>query len=229
LTGVGKQGHIANAVQRNVPYVGSFISLTGSVVRLMVIKMTDYHTRWWDSNVQPACDLDPGRADRGWNWPRIRLRTGLLSSVARKPARSYVLGIPYPPDHIVPCGMLLQVPCAAFDQANRNGFFIWYLADAPKSFLLQLVAPRLIPKACASILVDIAICDSFAEGFDGRIGLHAAPAGGQRLFSWYQKIGMINLPISKPIPINFRINDGRYFYHDEISAQTASNGLDQYR
>lgn len=88
-----------------------------------------------------------------------------------------------------------------------------------------------VPKLLMQIAIDVAITHSFQSGHDGRIGLHAAPAGEGALVRKYEHdCGMIRLPVDAPLPLGFRRlmapNRGRYFYHSEDTALAASRRLD---
>lgn len=57
-------------------------------------------------------------------------------------------------------------------------------------------------------------------GLRGRIGLHAAVAGGTSLLSVYVACGLVNLPVSAESPVGVnRKNDGRFFFADETHAE----------
>jgi hypothetical protein len=96
--------------------------------------------------------------------------------------------------------------------------------------------------------MDVALTESYNRRLTGRLGLHAAPRGGDKLLNWYESPGgggMKRLPPTSALPAGARSaigrvklmirgnlrtrNDGRYFYHDETSAFTASRGMDHCR
>ncbi len=86
-----------------------------------------------------------------------------------------------------------------------------------------------------AIGMDVAITHSYNCGLSGLIGLHADEEGGDALMKWYgapQKGGMSSLPKGQPLPPGVRRlrgNDGRYFYHDDATASSASKRMDIYR
>ena len=84
--------------------------------------------------------------------------------------------------------------------------------------------------ALGRVLLDIAIVLSQNAGFDGKIGLHAAAAGGEALLAMYENCGLTRLPAvaTLPQPIH-RNNDGRYFYADEVVAEFLAGLLDAHR
>jgi hypothetical protein len=86
------------------------------------------------------------------------------------------------------------------------------------------------PPALGRALLDNAIVLSQHAGSAGRIGLHAAPAGGQALVQLYENCGLTLLPSDVPLPSGIRgKNDGRYLYADEIKAELLARLLDPRR
>jgi hypothetical protein len=78
--------------------------------------------------------------------------------------------------------------------------------------------------------LDDAIVLSQNAGLAGRIGLHAAAAGGAALLNVYARCGLINLPAGAEMPPEVRRkNDGRFFYADENQAETLARMLDPSR
>jgi hypothetical protein len=117
---------------------------------------------------------------------------------------------------------------------ERESVFLWYLSPAPEEFF-QSGRGRVLecfPKALMAVGMDMAITHSYNVMRRGRVGLHAAPKGGQALFDWYSdpaRGGMISIPPAGRLAGGWRRNDGRYFYHDEITAFTVSRRLDSLR
>jgi hypothetical protein len=86
------------------------------------------------------------------------------------------------------------------------------------------------PPRLARVLLDSAIVLSQNAGLAGRIGLHAAPAGGTSLLKVYDKCGLINLSAKAPLPPHVRHkNDGRFFYADAELAEALAAQLDHAR
>jgi hypothetical protein len=86
------------------------------------------------------------------------------------------------------------------------------------------------PPALARVFLDNAIVLSLGAGLGGRIGLHAAGAGGPNLFAVYVKCGLSNLPAAAMLPKSIRRkNDGRFFYADERIAQILAEMRDPDR
>ena len=67
-------------------------------------------------------------------------------------------------------------------------------------------------------------------GLAGRIGLHAATAGGDALLALYRRCGLVHLPADAALPpLVRRPNDGRYFYAHERLAEALAAALDASR
>jgi hypothetical protein len=80
------------------------------------------------------------------------------------------------------------------------------------------------------VLLDSAIVLSQNAGLAGRIGLHAAAAGGNGLLAVYSHLGLIRLPAAIALPPSVRRpNDGRFFYADEPTAEALAAALDASR
>jgi hypothetical protein len=133
----------------------------------------------------------------------------------------------------VPAGLvLLSQGYPALDDRREHSVFLWYLTAAPMEALQNLkvsVKPRLL-----ETLVDIALVVSEAQGYSGKIGLHAADKAGnpaaQRLLESYQtRCGLLSLPPDAKMPSMARRNDGRYFYTTPLVAQKLMAALDHLR
>jgi hypothetical protein len=80
------------------------------------------------------------------------------------------------------------------------------------------------------LLLDNAIVLSQNAGLGGRIGLHAATAGGDGLLAVYGRCGLLRLPATRPLPpLIRRANDGRFFYTDGGVAESLAAALDPSR
>lgn len=67
-------------------------------------------------------------------------------------------------------------------------------------------------------------------GLGGRIGLHAAAAGGRTLMTVYAGCGLVNLAATAQLPAGVgRKNDGRFFVADEPHAEAVAALLDPRR
>lgn len=202
-----------------------------SDVPLRVAKMGMVHAEWWDANIQPKIDRDSTRADAAWNWPLIFRATTAIAKFARQDPASYVVGIELPNNGFLPCAMIQLVQrYRDLRRPNLDAVFLWYLSDAPRSALLEsrLVSDDMTPRLLGTLSLDVALTVSFNGKMNGRVGLHAAKEGGDRLVNWY--LGRNMERVSRTASISgFRRNDGRYFVYDEGRALQASQELDMYR
>lgn len=115
-----------------------------------------------------------------------------------------------------------------------SSVFVWYVTRAPDSALMEQlgVGPARLPRMLMTLALDCAVTRSFNLSLRGRVGLHAASEGGDDLVGKYLSMGMLRLPMDRPLPFGYRWmigNDGRYFYHDEASALRQSRLLDRLR
>lgn len=96
--------------------------------------------------------------------------------------------------------------------------YLWYLSGAPAA---AVAARGARPKMITAAALDIALTVSMNGPARGRLWLHAAPEGGQKLMDWYRARGLENVPPGIKLPgprISERINDGRYFCVSEARA-----------
>jgi hypothetical protein len=131
----------------------------------------------------------------------------------------------------LPCAMVLMVRrYAAFDGSPAPAGYVWFLSTAPREALRPHLPDADVPKALGQAALDVAITESFFAGRSGRIGLHAAAEGGDRLLDWYvQGRKMQRFPAAKPMPTVARVNDGRYLFYTAQAAYAASKALDSFR
>lgn len=107
--------------------------------------------------------------------------------------------------------------------------FVWFISAAD-SGVLQADFGMSDPPALARVLLDNAIVLSQNLSLDGRIGLHAAAAGGSGLLKVYKNCGLTQLPAGATLPAGVRRkNDGRFFYADETTAEVLARVLDPSR
>ncbi|HEV7241629.1 MAG TPA: hypothetical protein VGQ36_20525 [Thermoanaerobaculia bacterium] len=174
------------------------------------------------------------QADKGWRWPLKWAETVLIGGLLRQQPRGFVVGVQPDERSFVPCiimSMVEDYPHLA-DNA-KSSLFVWFVSRAPDAYLRTALHAEsdAVPKLLMQIAVDVAITHSFHLGHEGRIGLHAAPAGEAPLIRKYeQDCGMVRLPEDVALPVGFRKlmapNRGRYFYHSEDTALAASRRLD---
>jgi hypothetical protein len=218
-------------------HVSKIATRTGSLLPVRVSQMTSDHAKYWDEHVQVR--IGHRRADKGWRWPLIRLTALLGGSALLQRPRAFVVGIESGL-RFQPCIMLLLVErYPALHDRERDSVFVWYLSPAPTSYFTQHLhypeedSPR--ESHLMAVGMDVAITHSYNCGLSGLVGLHADKSGGGALMQWYQapqKGGMSVLPKTRRLPFGLRRvpgNDGRYFYHDESTARSASDRMDFYR
>lgn len=206
-------------------------SAAGGWVDVFATTLTPSIVGWWDQELQPAIDAR-GLADAGWNWP-------LLATLARSPLflpqslHAVAVGVAWE-SGFIPCVLLLVA--RNYPHLPNHGLtstYLWYLSTAVQGSLQNHLPPSHVPKSLGRLGLDWALTESFNRQQRGRLGLHADLSGGNRLFTWYAKQGMINLPQAARLPLGIRRfvvpNDGRYFYYDTPSAVAQSQSLDGWR
>ena len=198
--------------------------------------MTKDHAEYWDEHVQPRIDRDhPERADQAWDWPVIWRFIRWLGKGLRQEPMTLTLDVELSDGRLIPCGMFAGMLSYPFPvRPDAKSCFVWFMTAAPPEVLPKLLgcsaadAPRRLTRFC----LDIGLTLSFRRGHDGRVWLHASPAGA-RLPAWYEEQGMANLMQQVKLPFGPRAllkpNDGRYFYYDEPRAVDASKALDEFR
>lgn len=205
-------------------------------VPIEVVPMTADYAAFWHQAIQPFTETAAvPRADRRWHW-------GLLFHAARflPRARCYCVTTPAPSGDSVPAGMLLVIGDYPWLRSRRyKSTFLWFLAAAPDSAMTALGITD--PPSLGRALVDTSIVDSYRSGHDGRIGLHAAPSGGVRLFDFYKNAcNLLNLPRFLVLPLSAAsvqqtlanlpvANDGRFFYTDNACATSFINHWSHWR
>jgi hypothetical protein len=107
--------------------------------------------------------------------------------------------------------------------------FVWFISAAD-SALLQSDFRMSQPPALGRVLLDNAIILSQNARLEGRIGLHAAAAGGRVLVNIYIACGLTRLAAAAKLPLGVkRKNDGRFFFADETQAEAMAAMLDPSR
>ena len=194
----------------------------------------------WDAHVQPHIrDAREFRFDRKWQWASLlkfhQVQEAIIGLAgARRAADVRLLqafaeradGTAFPVGQV-----LLACGFPFIRDWDAPSIFLWYLAAAPRQALhaaglapdLKLMRP----------LVDIAVQESYASGFEGRVGLHAARsrwnlAANRDLYNRYRHIGLAPLPGGLRASVGRR-NDRRYFYLDAPLALDFARRLDYLR
>lgn len=101
--------------------------------------------------------------------------------------------------------------------------------DFSRKIIIFCIKTQFSSRNSNFIQLDAAIVASIEAGFEGRLLLHADPAGGQELFDYYTYFGLKSLDASLPIDILRATNDGRYFYADEKTAAYIVRRNKRYR
>lgn len=194
--------------------------------------------RWWNTNMQPVINRDgpaQQRADVDWNW--VIFAGGYLDGTAtlgRQRFLALTMGV-QSATGFIPVGLLCLVLHAShLPDQNQRSVYVLYLADAPRSALTSWLTIAEIPKPIAKALLNVALCEAIARKWEGRLGLYAADEGGTKLFDFYIKRHMHNLPQSTRIPkrlveLKEAPNTGRFFYYVTPNAFIASSELDCWR
>ena len=197
---------------------------------------------YWDNTIQPFIKIDKNRTvDKNWVWPRLFRWQNFIARALGQSLVSIAVGIEDNKcDTFLPIGLILLVKkYYALHDTNKQASFVWFMSTAPKTFLSNMLGNQNVPEKIGSAMLDTAISLSFNSSLMGRIGLHAAPPGGQWLFDWYLNEGLKNLDKNKKLPSGRGIiqffkqplsgNDGRYFYTDQQAALAKSRHLDIFR
>jgi hypothetical protein len=112
---------------------------------------------------------------------------------------------------------------------EAESYFVWFISGADPD-VLKREFQMSHPPALGRVFLDNAIVLSQRAGSAGRIGLHAALAGGQGLIGLYENCGLQRLPEYVPLPAEVRRkNDGRFFHASEERAEILARLLDPRR
>jgi hypothetical protein len=209
-------------------------------VPLAIAEATPQTLALWDADVQPRIRASREfRFDRRWQWPALLKfhhvqETIVGLSGSRPPARIRLLQAfaPTADGDAYPVGQVLLACGFPFIRDwNAQSVFLWYLAAAPRDALHAAALPPDLK--LMRVLVDIAVQESLANGFDGRVGLHAARsrwnlAANRDLYNRYRHIGLAPLPGGLRASVGRR-NDRRYFYLDPPLALDFARRLDYLR
>lgn len=186
----------------------------------------------WSKIVQPKIAEDPRRLDREWNWQNIVRLQGKLGQLLGQQTNCYTINVPYGRDgqETIPGAMILVCEnFPALDNHLLRSSFVWYLSTAPASVYKSCSISEDNTPDLGRICIDIATTLSFGNRNEGRLGLHADPAGGHWLYNFYwQKCELRVLASDATLP-GVRKNDGRYFFADVKVADVISRHHDKFR
>lgn len=207
--------------------------ITDGFTPIRIVNLSEQVLHNWLQKIQPVIRKLPNRLDRKWNWSRMYRYLPLVERSQGRNMAGYAVQVQNAHGDAVPAGLvLLSLGYPALDDQQEQSVFLWYLTAAPIEALQDLkvsVKPRLL-----ETLVDIALVVSEAQGYSGKIGLHAAgkagnPAAQSLLESYQTRCGLLSLPPDAKIPSPVRFNDGRYFYTTPLVAQKLMAALDYLR
>jgi len=189
-----------------------------SSVPIRVALMRTGHAMLWDRRIQPFIAARADRADRMWSWTALRTFFPLAQFVHGRRCVAHCVFVRNNLGQAVPAAMSLLIE--TYPHLVQGGplyaTFAWFLSTAPDTALAALGVA--ITPSLGRTCIDIAITSSFNAGHDGRIGLHAAPAGGERLIWFYEEhCGLLRLTATAALPVP-QANDGRFFYADSACA-----------
>jgi hypothetical protein len=204
-----------------------------SLIDIRVHKGAMGEARRWQALVQPhvrAC----GRLDGAWDWPSMYQRSQIFERTFGRNASLHCIDIVDGRGMPLPLAMLLlSEGYPALDGRGQRSVFLWYLAAAPASALRAMGVRKQKPLLVLRAIIDAAIQCSIRLGYDGRVGLHAAPAGKDALFRKYRDDAcMTALGDDVFLSLMRRIKggkDGRYFWVDPVLARSLSASLDYLR
>jgi hypothetical protein len=202
--------------------------------RAVDIRMTDMlagDAAWWDTRLGPKNARSRARADRFWSWSVLLPLCHLVQLAKRRYCRPLVVWARTDSGRFLRVGMSIFIESYPYLEAERgvDSYFVWFMSAAD-SALLHAHFDMTHPPALGRVLLDNAIVLSQNAGLGGRIGLHAAAAGGDTLPSLYAACGLMNLAVTAQLPADVkRKNDGRFFVADETRAESMAALLDPRR
>jgi hypothetical protein len=181
--------------------------------------------RWVDLVHTPFIEGDTTRADFDWDWEWMIPRLTVTAGMRRKP-RLFQVNLAQ--DNF-PVGMVSMLEHERWpEDRSQKAVFVWYLTAAPGPAVSKYGAPKKLMQAALDVGVTVALNGSA----QGRLWLHAAPEGGQKLFDWYGKQGLVNIASDVILPsarYPVRVNDGRYFQLTPEQARQVSSNMDGFR
>jgi hypothetical protein len=202
--------------------------------RRVDIRVTDMNANdalWWDTRLGPRHARIAARADRFWSWSTLLPLCHLVQLAKRRRCRPLVIWARADNNRFLRTGMSILIENYPYLDVRRPdlSYFAWFISSAD-SGVLQSDFGMSHPPALARILLDDAIVLSQNTGLGGRVGLHAATAGGKALLKVYERCGLSNLRADARLPAYVRRkNDGRFFYADERRAEMLATALDPAR
>jgi hypothetical protein len=179
----------------------------------------------WVRLVQPHVVADERRADRHWDW-QVEIPFTVAAFGWRRRPRMFQM---CRRDDDFPLGMV-----ALLEEERRivnhdlPAVFVWYATAAPEAAF----PGHDTPVNLMTSTMDIAVTVALNGRAGGHLWLHADPAGGDRLVSWYVSKNFDSVPrwVTLPQPsVGFRRNDGRYYLLTPEGALRRSQALERFR
>jgi hypothetical protein len=199
-------------------------------VDIRVTNMAAGDALWWDTRLAPKHASMASRADRYWSWSVLLPLCHLVQRVKRRYCRPLVIWARTDSGRFLRVGMLILIEAYPYLDVEHpaESHFVWFMSGADAGVLTEFGMSN--PPALGRVLLDTAIVLSQNAEHAGRIGLHAAAAGGEGLLAIYDRLGLLRLPAAAPLPPSVRRpNDGRFFYADDSVAEALAVALDGSR
>ncbi len=183
---------------------------------------------WWDAKVGSK-QIPLPRADRHWVWSVLLPMCHLVQLAKRRHCRALVIWARNDAGRFLRVGMSMLIESYPYLDAAQNldSHFVWFISAADPR-ILQADFGMTHPPALGRALLDNAVVLSQNAGLGGRIGLHAAAAGGGTLLNVYRSCGLRQLQETAKLPVRAE-NDGRFFIADETQAEAMAEMLDPCR
>jgi hypothetical protein len=200
-------------------------------VDIRVTNMAASDALWWDVRLGPKHASMAARADQFWSWSVLLPMCHLVQRAKRRYCRPLVIWARTDSGRFLRVGMLIVIEAYPYLDIEHpaESHFAWFMSGADPGVLTTEFGMS-NPPALGRVLLDSAIVLSQNAGLAGRIGLHAAAAGGDALLAVYARCGLIRLPATAALPPSVRRpNDGRFFYADEPVAEALAAALDASR
>jgi hypothetical protein len=200
-------------------------------VDIRLTNMAASDALWWDTRLGPKHASMAARADRFWSWSVLLPLCHVVQRAKRRYCRPLVIWARTDSGRFLRVGMLIVIEAYPYLDIEypAESNFVWFMSGADAGVLTSEFGMS-NPPALGRVLLDTAIVLSQNVGLAGRIGLHAAAAGGDSLLALYDRLGLIRLPATAALPPAVRRpNDGRFFYADEPSAEALASALDASR
>ncbi len=193
--------------------------------------MTARDAAWWDTRVGSKHVRMKSRADRFWPWSVLLPMCHLVQLSHRRYCRAMVIWARADNGRFLRVGMSILIEAYPYldVKIEAGSYFVWFISSADPE-VLKTDFQMSHPPALGRTLLDSAIVLSQRAELGGRIGLHAARAGGRALIELYTNCGLRRVPKDALLPVNVsRRNDGRFFCADEHQAERLAQLLDPRR